>query len=91
MATRLVFCLLLACATLPADAREVALMDANGAGSGCPLTEDIDAEASLVRAADKRAAPAPARARTATARRGGDSDANGRPPRWHSFLPGMIR
>lgn len=91
MASRLLICLLLTCIALPVAAREVALMDANGAGAGCPVTEEAEADADSARTAGKRAVPAPTRAKAATARRGGDADANGRPPRWHSFLPGMIR
>ncbi|WP_187471147.1 hypothetical protein [Luteimonas viscosa] len=86
---RLLLCLLLACAALPAAGREPALMDANGGSAGCPVT-DAEADASAVPAGDKRAV-APARARPAPARRTGESEATTRPPRWHSFLPGMIR
>ena len=92
MASRFLICLLLTCVALPVAAREVARMDANGAGAGCPVTEEVDTEADTPRATDKRATVAPARARaTTTARRGGDSETGSRPPRWHSFLPGMIR
>ena len=86
----LLLCALLAFAALPAAARQPAMMDANGGGpSTCPLTADSEAEAEPVRP-DKRAAT-PAPARTAPARRGGETEATTRPPRWHSFLPGMIR
>ena len=91
MAPRLLICLLLACIALPVAAREVALMDANGAGAGCPVTEEADAGTEAARTDGKRATPAPARAKATAVRRGGDNDAGGRPPRWHSFLPGMIR
>src|SRR5690606_26319036 len=80
-------CLLLgvlfAFAALPAVARQPALMDANGGGaSTCPLTADAEPDAEPVRP-DKRAA--------ASRRGGSESEAATRPPRWHSFLPGMIR
>lgn len=91
MASRFLFCLLLACLALPVAARDVAMLDANGAGTGCPVTEDADADAIQARTGAKRAAPAPARAKPAAARRGGEAESGGRPPRWHSFLPGMIR
>ena len=91
MAPRLLICLLLACIALPVAAREVARMDANGAGAGCPATEETETDADAARTGGKRATPAPARAKATAVRRGGDNDAGGRPPRWHSFLPGMIR
>jgi len=91
MASRFLICLLLSCAALPVVAREVALMDANGAGAGCPVTEEVEADADPARTSGKRAVPAPTRAKATSTRRGGDTDASGRPPRWHSFLPGMIR
>lgn len=89
MASRFLFCLLLACAVLPAAARQPAMMDANGASAGCDATAEADAEDDAVRPTDKRAA-LPARARATTPRRG-ESGSTARPPRWHSFLPGMIR
>ncbi len=91
MASRLLICLLLACIAPPGAAREVALMDANGAGAGCPVTEETESDADATRTGSKRAAPAPTRAKATAVRRGGDADTGGRPPRWHSFLPGMIR
>jgi len=87
--TRLLLCLSLACAALPAAAREPALMDANGGSAGCPAA-DAETDASAVVGGDKRAV-APTHARRAPARRTGESEATTRPPRWHSFLPGMIR
>jgi len=81
--------LLFTCAALPAAARQPAMMDANGGGGTCPVSAEANDEAEPVRT-DKRA-PAPAPARTAPTRRGGETEATTRPPRWHSFLPGMIR
>lgn len=92
MAPRLLLCLLLACAALPVVARQPAMMDANGGSAGCPVTAEAEAEAEAtpVRPGDKRAT-APNRTRPAATRRSGDSETSARPPRWHSFLPGMIR
>lgn len=90
MAPRLLLCLLLACVALPAAARQAAMMDANG-GGGCPVATDAEADTEpALRAGDKRAA-VPKRTRPAATRGTGDADASSRPPRWHSFLPGMIR
>lgn len=88
-------CLLLgvlfAFAALPAVARQPALMDANGGGaSTCPLTADAEPDAEPVRPDKRAAAPAPTRS-TPSRRGGSESEAATRPPRWHSFLPGMIR
>lgn len=88
MPTKLALCLLLSCISLSANARDVQLLSPNGS---CSAVQDEDADTETARAAtDKRAAPAAAKTR-APARRGGDADANARPPRWHSFLPGMFR
>jgi hypothetical protein len=87
--SRVLLCLVLGCAALPAAARQPAMMDANGAGAGCPVTAEADTDLEPVRT-DKRAV-APTRARAPATRRGGDTDAATRAPRWHSFLPGMIR
>ncbi|TWT18702.1 hypothetical protein FQY83_15135 [Luteimonas marina] len=92
MAPRLLLCLLLACAALPVVARQPAMMDANGGSAACPVTAEteVEAEAEPVRPGDKRAT-APNRTRPAAARRGSEAESSARPPRWHSFLPGMIR
>jgi len=87
MASRLLLCLMLACAALPAAARQPAMMDANGGSAGCDV--EADAEEEALRPGDKRAV-VPSRSRAAPPRRG-DSESSARPPRWHSFLPGMIR
>ncbi|HRN63015.1 MAG TPA: hypothetical protein PK743_04045 [Luteimonas sp.] len=89
MAFRLLLCLLLAGLVLPVAARQPAMMAANGGGSGCAVEDEAEAEAEPSRAGDKRAV-VPAKARPATQRRGSEQDA-ARTPRWHSFLPGMIR
>lgn len=89
MAPRFLLCLLLACAALPAAARQPAMMDANGASAGCDTGPEGESEAEVLRAGDKRAV-VPNRTRATTPRRG-ESESTARPPRWHSFLPGMIR
>jgi len=84
--------LLLALAALPVAARQPAMMDANGGGaSACPLgTDDEAAEETPALRPDKRPSP-PTPARATPTRRAGDAGTATRPPRWHSFLPGMIR
>ena len=89
MASRFLLCLLLACAALPVAARQPAMMDANGGSAGCDATVEGESEAEALRAGDKRTV-VPNRTRATTPRRG-ESEPAARPPRWHSFLPGMIR
>ena len=87
MASRLMLCLLLACAAFPAAARQPAMMDANGGGSAdCEAVGEVEDE--VLRPGDKRIV-VPERSRTVQPRR--EADGAARPPRWHSFLPGMIR
>lgn len=89
--TCLLLGVLLALAALPVAARQPAMMDANGGGGGtCPLTAEAEVEAEPLRADKRGTAPAPAR-HAPSRRAGGESEAATRPPRWHSFLPGMIR
>lgn len=87
MSTRLALCLLLTFASFSVGARDVRQAGANGAGGVCPdeLSATVD-ETAPVSAAGKRV-PA---AKSAPAARGGDNQ-SARPPRWHSFLPGMFR
>jgi len=89
MASRFLLCLLLACAALPVAARQPAMMDANGGSAGCDATAEGEAGGEIQRPGDKRAV-LPSRSRATTPRRG-ESESTARPPRWHSFLPGMIR
>jgi hypothetical protein len=89
MAPRFLICLLLVCATFPVAARQPAMMDANGANAGCDATAEGESETEALRPGDKRAV-VPNRTRATTPRRG-ESEPAARPPRWHSFLPGMIR
>ena len=89
--SRTALCLLLVCACVSIDAREMRLAGANGDGGGCP---DLTAAATPDDTVEKpRATSQPARAKPAkpaTKRATGDA---GRvsTPRWHSFLPGMFR
>ncbi len=91
MSFRLALCLLLMCASLPLVARDMPLLSAND--SGC--TDDTAAQGD-----DEAVRPAASRPATHTVkpvkaqpglRHGGDSVGEIRPPRWHSFLPGMFR
>ena len=76
---------LLLCLALPAEARD-ARMAGEGAGTAC--TADY-ATSSTPDADPVRSGRRPAADKPATSR-GADADAS-RPPRWHSFLPGMFR
>ncbi len=77
---------LLMCLAFAAEAREVRMAGAGGDGGGCSADypSGATAEADPARPArrpDSDKAPMS---------RGSDPDA-ARPPRWHSFLPGMFR
>ncbi|WP_133000412.1 hypothetical protein [Luteimonas arsenica] len=80
---------LLLCLALPAEARDARMASAGGDGSSC--TADYPAGAAPdvdpARAARRQDSEKPAIPRGTT---GTDVDAT-RPPRWHSFLPGMFR
>ncbi len=89
MSLRLVACLLLFCACLPATAREVRLSDANSGGS-CPDQIAAGIEEAQALRGSKPALPATARDKAASPR-GAEAESAVRPPRWHSFLPGMFR
>ena len=88
--SRLLVIVLMLTASLPLSAREVKLAGANGDGGSCP---DTAAEESLVPVAREKTAPPasmPAKAKSAPFRGGSEAGAL-RMPRWHSFVPGMIR
>ena len=91
MAPRFLLCLMIASAALPVSARVPAMMDANGGGAGCPVAATAEPELDEARPGDKRVVPPSRTNRPATPRRGAENEAAARPPRWHSFLPGMIR
>lgn len=87
MRFRLAICLLLLCASLPLAARDLRQMGANGDGGSCPEVLAADEAATPARGAARRGAGVPG---DKPATRGGDTQSV-RPPRWHSFLPGMFR
>lgn len=92
MMLRLLPLLLLLLASLPVAARDVKMSGANGDGGTCPdqLTASID-EAAVARATRRATGTILPRAEKPAASRGADSETAVRPPRWHSFLPGMFR
>ncbi|WP_449284017.1 hypothetical protein [Luteimonas yanweni] len=86
MSVRAITAMILLSLACQAEAREVRMAGAGGDGSGCSAdypasgTPDVDpARATRRPEAEKPVTP-----------RGADPDA-ARPPRWHSFLPGMFR
>jgi hypothetical protein len=99
MSTRLALCLLLLCASFPLMARDAHMAGANGDGGGSCQDDaalalhDDDAAATPAPAAKPaRHAVKPVKAKPSVAGRGGgDGIGDIRPPRWHSFLPGMFR
>ena len=84
----LVLCLMLLCVGLPAAARDVQMLSPNGGGD-CPVAQGDETEADDDKVAGKRVGAA-AKAKPPV-RRGADGETAVRPPRWHSFLPGMFR
>lgn len=91
MSLRLMSFLLLFCASMSVAAGGVQRSGANGDGGTCP--EAIAAggeEAPLVRAGKPASATARSRADKPPVSRGGEQTTV-KPPRWHSFLPGMFR
>ena len=89
--SRIALSLLLVCACVSIDAREIRLSGANGEGGSCPdltatATTDATAEKPRATAQPVRAKPAKPAATRATGDGGRVST-----PRWHSFLPGMFR
>lgn len=87
MSPRLLLCLLLFCAALPVAARDVKLSGANGDGGTCPEQAAATDDDGIAASGGTRAA---AREKPQAASRGENQNAV-RPPRWHSFLPGMFR
>ena len=91
--SRIALCLLLVCACVSIDAREMRLAGANGDGGGCP---DLAATTTPEGEADKpRASTQPVRAskpaKPSTTRAASGDGGRVSTPRWHSFLPGMFR
>lgn len=87
MSTRLALCLLLTFASYSAGARDVRQAGANGDGGVCPEELPASVDETAPASAGSKRAPA---VKSAPAARGGDNQST-RPPRWHSFLPGMFR
>lgn len=97
MSARLFLCMILLCASFPLMARDARMLDANGAGGGSCQEHDEDDDARrdppAVRPTTSKPAThaaKPAKPAGNATHGGGDFDAV-RPPRWHSFLPGMFR
>lgn len=95
MSMRLALCLLLLCASFPLMARDVRMMSANGDSGGGNCQDDSVArgeEASIRPSPIKPATHVvkPAKAKPSVSR-ASDNLGDIRPPRWHSFLPGMFR
>lgn len=87
---RMVFCVLLLAASSAAMAREVRLNGANGNGGDCP--EALASETATPHTIGKRPAAATrGKAKAPATFRGSSDDNISRTPRWHRFLPGMVR
>lgn len=93
MAMKCLLPLLLVCFHLPATAAEVRQLSANGGGGACPpAAQAVEDDGVGTQLPGKRSAATPPKAADKLpARRGGTEDPQVRPPRWHSFLPGMFR
>jgi hypothetical protein len=91
MSLRLATCLLLLCTCLPVAAREVRLSSANGDGGSCPDHIAAVAEEAHAVRGSKRTLPATTPDPKAGKARSTEAENSIRPPRWHSFLPGMFR
>ncbi len=88
MTSKLLLCLLMIGYSLPALASETPL--ATTCSVDAAATQEVEGDADAVRGTDKRPGQAASKARPG-ARRTGDTESAVRPPRWHSFLPGMFR
>ena len=90
MSARLIVCMLLLGASLPAIARTSAAEPV--ADAPCPPAASAPQAEPMLDAANVRRAPASGSAsKTRPATTGGDVEGPARGPRWHSFLPGMFR
>lgn len=90
MPIRLVLCLLLLSASLPLVARDMPLLSAHD--GSCPDEAAAQEDDDAVRPAATKPAThtVKPKAKPATSH-AGDNLGEIRPPRWHSFLPGMFR
>ena len=91
--SRIAFCLVLICFCATASAREMRMQGAGSDDGSCPeiAAAVAEAEGDAAPATKPRTAAPAARNKSAK-----PSDARGdsqrvQTPRWHSFLPGMIR
>lgn len=90
MSHRPAIALLLACLSFPLMAKDVRQLGPNSGGGSSEDAAQIEPAAPAARAAapsHRQAQPA-AQTRQTPIRDGGNDI---RPPRWHSFLPGMFR
>ncbi len=92
MSLRLALVLLLTCLSFPLMARDVRHLGPDD-GSACDDATQADDAAATATPARPSTHPArtPARPRPPAVRSSGDGVGEIRPPRWHSFLPGMFR
>jgi len=94
MSIRLALSLLLLCASLPLAAHDIRMLSANGDGGGTcqddATTQDDDNSVRPASAKPATHAVKPAKAKPGV-QRASDTIGDIRPPRWHSFLPGMFR
>ena len=95
MSTRLALCLFLLCASFPLMARDVRMMGANGdnGGGNCQDDSTVSGDDTALRPAPAKPAPRtvkPVKAKSSMSH-SADNLGDIRPPRWHSFLPGMFR
>ncbi len=91
MLLRLMTCLLLLCASLSVAARDVRMSGANGDGGTCPELAAADASPTMRVGKPVTTTPRTRSAKPAESRGAGSDETTVRPPRWHSFLPGMFR
>jgi hypothetical protein len=89
MPARLALLLLLSCIASTVAARDAQLLSPDG--GGCQIEQDDPVVAETAREADKRPDQPAAKARPPMRRDTGADASSVRPPRWHSFLPGMFR
>ncbi len=89
---RICLCLMIVLVAAPGVAREVKLSSPNGGGcpDSAPSVAETKQAAAQPRASRSKPAPDETRAKPTVH---GDAAPSGRlqSPRWHSFLPGMVR
>lgn len=93
MPLRPMIVLLLLCVSLSVAARDVPLSGANSGDGTCPELSDAGASNDSVVHVGEPATVTPRvrSTRPATSRGAANDEIIVRPPRWHSFLPGMFR